>query len=62
MSPAVQVWVPIKNDWKEPKAIQCQRCYALCASADDYGRHLAWHENLHAEMMASKWRSEQGQG
>lgn len=43
------IWVLInraRNPWKQPMAIECDRCGALCASDDGYSKHLVWHEAL----------------
>lgn len=62
MSAAILFWVKLRNDWKEPQAIECQRCGALCASPESYQKHATWHQNLYAEVMAAKCLAEQGQG
>lgn len=61
MSAAILFWVKLRNDWKEPQAIECDRCGALCASPESYQKHATWHQNLYAEVMTAKWRAEQGQ-
>jgi hypothetical protein len=42
-------WVVINraiNAWKQPMAIECERCGSLCASEDGYFNHLVWHQAL----------------
>lgn len=54
------LWVLInraRNAWKQPMAIECEKCGAMCAEEKAWAKHLAWHENLYAEVMAAKFRA-----
>ena len=41
------IWVLInraRNAWKQPMAIECEKCGAMCAEEKAWARHLAWHD------------------
>lgn len=59
------LWVLInraRNAWKQPMAIECEKCGAMCAEEKAWAKHMAWHQNLYAEVMKQKCLAEQGQG
>lgn len=42
-------WVLLQTDpWSHPKAIECEICAALCATAEAAERHAAWHAQVGA--------------
>jgi hypothetical protein len=49
------LWVLInraRNPWKQPTAVQCEECGALCVSEEAWERHSMWHTALSDELMS----------
>lgn len=32
-----------RNAWKQPMAVECERCRALCVSEEALAKHADWH-------------------
>jgi hypothetical protein len=47
------LWVLInraRNPWKQPTAVQCEECGALCVSEEAWEKHSMWHTALRDEL------------